>query len=950
MTDTAPGVKPEDRGNDTLDTALGYLGARLSIIPIALDGTKHPDVRLLPREYDEDTSHFKATWNPFKDRVRNGERVPGRLPTEKEVREWFDRPKPPGIAVIGGAVSGGLECLDFDTRAEEIFPTWCEMVEAEAPGLLAKLSIARTPKPGYHVRYRCIEVSIPGNTKLAEDPALPPKERTLIETRGEGGYALAPGCPAECHETGRLYEHQSGPSLTQVQTITAEEREVLIRCARSFDLKPVDEQEVRGGETLKGKATAGTSPGDDYNCRGQDWTDILTPHGWTLAATIGRERRWRRPDKSTGWSATTGVCFSKTRRWELLKVFSSNAAPFEPGSNYSKFAAYTLLHHNGDFSMAARTLAAKGFGTSTRATSNGQPRATVGSVGRRYTPIPPYRSFPVEDLPPILSEYVPAAAAAIGCDPALVAVPALAVAAGCIGNARAVVLKRGWNEPSVIWGMTVAESGDHKTPGYEAATKPLSELQMELFDQEKQQIEDYRRKLEEWQAIEKDHRGEKPEKPEPVRVYLTNDATIEAIGELLRDNPQGVLLARDEMDAWFQSLTRYKGGGGGTDRPHWLELHKAGTLILHRLTREQKRLSVRRAAVSLTGTIQPGILAAALDRESLQAGLGARFLLAMPPSRRRIWTEAEVSEELVRRYRCLLTDLLGLPLADVQKRRPYYLGLSHGAKEIWIDFYNQWGQVQFEAEGEQKSTFAKIEAYASRLMLLHHVIAEIAGGGPRVPQGRSPTLPPITEGSALAGIKLARWFAAEAVRIYAVLRESQEERDVRKLVEWITSQGGRVTVRLMQRSNSRKWPSSELAEEALGQLVEMGLGRWEEPLVRGGGGNPARWFVLLRSTHDTSDSCSGEGASGANGPSDTCSDSRSGDRQPGSGSNGASVFQGKACGGAFRETQEQVSEVSGVGQGRGTPDAAGDGKDQGEQVSGAPDEQVSDGHGDAWEG
>ncbi|HYT93424.1 MAG TPA: bifunctional DNA primase/polymerase [Gemmataceae bacterium] len=178
MIDTAPALKPEDLGNHTLDVALAYLGSGLSIIPVARDGTKQPDARLLPREYDDDTGHFKATWNPFKDHVRNGERVPGRLPTEKEVQDWFGRPNPPGIGVIGGAVSGGLECLDFDTRAEQIFRAWCEMVESEAPGLLAKLSIAKTPKPGYHVRYRCSEVSIPGNTKLAEDPALPPKERT----------------------------------------------------------------------------------------------------------------------------------------------------------------------------------------------------------------------------------------------------------------------------------------------------------------------------------------------------------------------------------------------------------------------------------------------------------------------------------------------------------------------------------------------------------------------------------------------------------------------------------------------------------------------------------------------------------------------------------------------------------------------------------------------------
>src|SRR5262249_59963765 len=68
----------------------------------------------------------------------------------------------------------------------------------------------------------------------------------------------------------------------------------------------------------------------------------------------------------------------------------------------------------------------------------------------RYRPLPAYRPFPLHTLPPVLCDVVPATAEAIGCDPALIAIPALAVVAGCIGNARAVVLKRGWIEPAVV--------------------------------------------------------------------------------------------------------------------------------------------------------------------------------------------------------------------------------------------------------------------------------------------------------------------------------------------------------------------------------------------------------------------------------------------------------------------------------------------------------------------
>src|SRR5262249_16064522 len=106
--------------------------------------------------------------------------------------------------------------------------------------------------------------------------------------------------------------------------------------------------------------------------------------------------------------------------------------------------------------------------------------------------------------------------------------------------------------------------------------------------------------------------------PVLLRLGYTSDTTIEQLGELLADAPRGLLLARDELDAWFGSFTRYR-GKGSTDRPQWLELHKAGTLIIDRMTRERKRLAVRRAAVSVCGTIQPAILASTLDLDALQA-------------------------------------------------------------------------------------------------------------------------------------------------------------------------------------------------------------------------------------------------------------------------------------------------------------------------------------------
>jgi DNA polymerase I-like protein with 3'-5' exonuclease and polymerase domains len=530
---------------------------------------------------------------------------------------------------------------------------------------------------------------------------------------------------------------------------------------------------------------------------------------------------------------------------------------------------------------------------------------SVGSVGARacYRPLPPFRPFPRHALPPVLGDLAYTAADSIGCDPALIAAPALAVAAGCVGNARAVVLKKGWSEPAVLWSVTVAESGGHKSPAYHAAVDPLMELQLDLFDRHQEELEAYKDALNDWAALSKDERGPKPLPPVEPPVFITSDTTVEALGELLRDNAHGVLMARDELDAWFQSFTRYKGKGGGTDRAQWLEMHRAGTQRLDRLTREQRRLSVRRAAVSVTGTIQPGVLARALDQDALQAGLGARFLITMPPRRRRVWTEKELPDDLVVRYQRLLRELLALPLDNPRKRKPLFLGLSEPARRLWIAFYNEWGEVQYQATGEQAAAFAKLEAYAPRLMLLHHVVAHAAAGA----DGRGA----VGEASARAGIELAQWFAAEAVRVYAMLRESEEERETRKLMEWIAAHGGRVSVRQLQNSNSRKLPSSDLAEAALQEMVAHSLGRWEESAPPGGG-HATRWFVLIIPT-DTSDTRPVELAGPRDGASDTRTDGRVDD--PGHAPSGLALTawgsgpcDQKGLGGGGR-----VSEVSDVG-------------------------------------
>ena len=106
------------------------------------------------------------------------------------------------------------------------------------------------------------------------------------------------------------------------------------------------------------------------------------------------------------------------------------------------------------------------------------------------------------------------------------------------------------------------------------------------------------------------------------RRYIINDSTVEKVGELLNQNPRGLLLFRDELTGWLRSLDRE---GREGDRAFYLEAW-AGTedFTYDRIGRGT--LHIKRVTLSILGSIQPGPLASYL-RYTLADGHGDDGLL-----------------------------------------------------------------------------------------------------------------------------------------------------------------------------------------------------------------------------------------------------------------------------------------------------------------------------------
>lgn len=457
--------------------------------------------------------------------------------------------------------------------------------------------------------------------------------------------------------------------------------------------------------------------------------------------------------------------------------------------------------------------------------------------------------FPVGVMPATIRDVVRRAARAVGCDPSFVALPMLTVLASAIGTTRYVSAKRSWVEPPILWTALVGESGTLKTPAFRFSLVPLRRRQSQAFDALNDQQAEYdaatmryEQDLAEWKRQKcVGDPPVKPQMPEAER-YVVSDPTVESLAPILRGNPRGILLARDELSGWISSFGRYTGGASSADESHWLSMHNAESLLVDRKTGAERTINVPTAAVSIVGGIQPGMLRRLLGTAHRESGLAARLLLTMPPRSPRRWSDAEVAEGDESAVVAIVDRLFTLEHRDDEDGRPspVVVGLMPEAKSLWVRFVNEHGKQQTELSSDLAAAWSKLEAYSLRLALVLQFVGWAAGN----PTDAEPTA--IDAETMEAAISLTRWFANEARRVYAVLDESDGDGKNRELVEFIERRGGRVTAREVRQFN-RRFKSAGTAERALRELVEAGVGRWEPSPPRQRG-QPTRWFTLTTSS------------------------------------------------------------------------------------------------------
>jgi hypothetical protein len=314
---------------------------------------------------------------------------------------------------------------------------------------------------------------------------------------------------------------------------------------------------------------------------------------------------------------------------------------------------------------------------------------------------------------------------------------------------------------------------------------------------------------------------------------------------------------------------------------HWLEMHRAGALLVDRKSGDKTTIHVARAAVGIVGGIQPETLRRCLTTEFYDNGLAARLLLAMPPARVKHWTEADIEGATLQAVGDLFNELLSFqPSADIDgEAEPADVPLMDGAKAVWVKYYNEHAEEQAALAGELSAAWSKLEGYAARLALVVHCIRQA---------GRDGVDPwHVDQQSMTAGVALAEWFGHEAKRVYSMLAESQEDRQASKLVSWIRQRGEEVTVRDLTHGLRRYRGNAQQAEADLELLAEAQLGRWQTPKQNPKGGRQTRIFHLFNTVTESGEPDAVTDVTDTETPHDDSATEGSGDGDNGDGFSGA---------------------------------------------------------------
>lgn len=419
-----------------------------------------------------------------------------------------------------------------------------------------------------------------------------------------------------------------------------------------------------------------------------------------------------------------------------------------------------------------------------------------GQITAVLPPVPTFDAMLL--LPSVLRTWVTDEADRMPCPSDYVAAAALVALGSTIGARCAIKPKArdSWVVVPNLWGGIVGLPSAKKSPAIAAAIKPLDKLAAAAHEKHAEALIEFAadKAIHEarCEALESDikkqarlkdghpeqfanlYRQQRQQAPAPptARRFKTNDPTTEKLGELLRENPAGLLVLRDELVGLVASWERE---GREGDRAFFLEAwNGTNSFDTDRIGRGS--ILIPNLCLSVFGGIQPDKLTQYLEEASHALGndgMLQRFqVLVYPNNTKWEWRDRAPDHGARERVFGLFETLANLdPMAfganapDETSRIPYFR-FDAAAQEVFIEWTHDLQTIRIPREQQEGQPIiaqhlAKFEKLLPAIALILHLTDCV----------HARTAGPVTEEAALRAAAWCEYLEAHARRCYGLLAD-----------------------------------------------------------------------------------------------------------------------------------------------------------------------------------
>jgi len=436
----------------------------------------------------------------------------------------------------------------------------------------------------------------------------------------------------------------------------------------------------------------------------------------------------------------------------------------------------------------------------------------------------PEISFPFDVFPPDFLEFAYKFANALHVDPEETISLMLAILSAAIGNSVRVSPKAGYEVSLFIWLILIAPSGHGKSPIMKKLLEPLNELEAKANKEYEASLIKYKEQFKK----AKTERIALLEKPK-LKSYLVADTTVEALADIFKHNPRGVLIYQDEISGLILGLNQYK-RGKGNDRQHYLELFNSASW---KIDRKYESQFISNTGAAIIGGIQPKIVPKVFSQHAFDDGLLPRFLILNIDPKPLRFSRESITEKDSSYWSSLLYNCYGIPLSydDNGFVNPKRLILSDEALDLYEEFYNEYGRLYPLLSEKAQVFIPKLTSYYTlKFAGILHILKTFC----EVTFVTNVTFnlnKKIQSETISQAIELTKYFAGQSIRILDLYSGKEPLNKIRKrLINTLYKlraevRGGKLSIsRITEVFNSSLPEKSKLTPKMIGSMLRnMGL-------------------------------------------------------------------------------------------------------------------------------